>query len=355
MKVVITGASGNVGTALLNTVGAQGWEVVGIARRPPAADREPYTGVRWIQCDIGDPSALPVLTRACTGADAVVHLAWAIHPRTGDPPPDRTNRLGTAQVLHAAAAGGVAHLICASSVAAYAPAARWRRIDEQWPRSGIATSAYSSGKVVLEQQLDAFARAHPAIRVARIRPCAVTQGAAAAELADWLLSRWVPRAVIGHRLLPVPLWRDFRLQLVHAEDVAAAIRLIIREKATGAFDLAAEPVLSAPMLATIFGGFRLPVPRPLLTAAAWASWRLGLQPLHPGWLDLADQACLIETGRARRELGWSPKHDAIAVATELATGLRTRQHGGSPVLTPPRAPFRVGSPTHQSQAAAEPE
>ncbi|MFF3228368.1 NAD-dependent epimerase/dehydratase family protein [Nocardia suismassiliense] len=351
MKVVITGASGNVGTALLRTVRGRDWEVVGIARRPPAADRASYTGVRWIGCDIGDPAALPLLTRACTGADAVVHLAWAIHPHTGDPPMDRTNRVGTANVLHAAAACGVAHVTCASSVAAYTPAARWRRVDEQWARSGIATSAYSRGKVVLEQQLDAFARAHPSIGIARVRPCAVAQGAAAAEIADWVLSRWLPRSVIGHRMLPVPVWRDLRLQLVHAEDVAAAIGLTMRDRATGAFDLAAEPVLSAPMLATIFGGFRVPAPRPLLTAAAWASWRVGLQPLHPGWLDLADQACLIEAGRARRELGWSPKHDAIAVATELATGLRTRRHGDSPVLAPPRLRGRFGSPTHQSQTA----
>ncbi|NKX86007.1 NAD-dependent epimerase/dehydratase family protein [Nocardia coubleae] len=350
MKVVITGASGSVGTALLHTVRAEGCEVVGVVRRPPPADCPPYTGVRWVRCDIGDPAALPQLTHACTGADALVHLAWAINPRTGDPPMERTNRVGTANVLQAAAACGVAHLTCASSVATCTPTARWRRVDERWPLDGITTSAYSRGKVVLEQQLDAFARANPSLRIARIRPCAVAQGAAAAEIADWVLSPWLARAVIGHRLLPVPLWRDLRLQLVHAEDVAAAIWLIVRERATGAFGLAAEPVLSAPVLATIFGGFRLPVPRPVLAAAAWAGWRLGLQPLHPGWLDLADQACLVDAGRAHRELGWSPKHDAIAVATELAAGFRAHRRGDSPALAPPRVPFHFGSPTHQSQA-----
>ncbi|WP_378740456.1 NAD-dependent epimerase/dehydratase family protein [Nocardia brasiliensis] len=349
MKVVVTGASGNVGTALLRSLRAENWEVVGVARRPPQLELAPYAGVRWIGCDIGGPRAIPILSETFAGADAVVHLAWAIHPHTADPPMERTNLIGTANVLAAAAACGVAHLTCASSVAAYTPADPWQRVDEQWPLAGVAHSAYSGGKATLEAQLDAFVHAHPSIRIARVRPCGIAQGAAAAELADWALSPWLPRSLIGHRWLPVPLWKDLRLQLVHAEDVAAAIRLIVLEQATGAFNLAAEPVISAPILAATFGGFRLPVPRPLLTATAWTSWRLGLQPLHSGWLQLADRACLVDTGKARRDLGWSPKHDAIAVATELASSLRTGRCGNSPALAPRRAPFRLGFPTHQSQ------
>ncbi|WP_107657030.1 NAD-dependent epimerase/dehydratase family protein [Nocardia suismassiliense] len=349
MKVVVTGASGNIGTALLRAAQAEKWDVVGIARRPPLPERAPYAGVRWIHCDIGDSAAIPTLTNAFTEADAVVHLAWAINPRTEEPPMERTNRIGTANVLRAVAASGVAHLTCVSSVAAYTPAARWRRVDEQWPLTGIETSAYSRSKVTLEEQLDVFARAQPSTRIARVRPCAVAQGAAAAEVADWVLGPWLPRSLAGHRRLPVPLWRDLRLQFVHAEDVAAAIRLILLEQATGAYNLAAEPVVAAPALAAMLGGFRLPVPRRVLTAAAWAGWRLGLAPLHPGWLELADRASLVDTGKARRELGWSPKYDATAVVHELVTGLRTHRRGDSPVLAPPRAPFRFGAPTHQSQ------
>ncbi|MFI6213210.1 NAD-dependent epimerase/dehydratase family protein [Nocardia brasiliensis] len=344
MKVVITGATGNVGTALLRSLRAENWDVVGLARRP-AAD----PGVHWVRCDIGDPAAMPILTRAFAGADAVVHLAWAVQPRVTDPPLRRTNHLGSANVLRAAAACGVTHLTCASSVAAYTPAPRWQRVDEQSPLDGMPHSAYSRGKAALEAQIDAFALAHPAMRIARIRPCAIAQETAAAELADWTLSRWLPRNLLGHRLLPVPLWRDLRLQFVHAHDVAAALRLIVLQQATGAFNVAAEPVVPARTLAGIFGGFRLPMPLPVLTAAAAASWRMGLQPLHSGWFTLADQACLADTGRARRELGWSPKYDALDVAAELAAGMRAGRCGTSPALAPPAAPIRFGTPTHQSQ------
>ena len=72
MKVAITGAGGNVGTALLRAMRGEDWEPVGIARRRPDTTREPYTLTRWVTCDIGEAAAIPVLTEAFADADAVV-------------------------------------------------------------------------------------------------------------------------------------------------------------------------------------------------------------------------------------------------------------------------------------------
>ncbi|WP_218002548.1 NAD-dependent epimerase/dehydratase family protein [Nocardia brevicatena] len=119
---------------------------------------------------------MPALTDAFVGADAVVHLAWAIHPRREDPPMARTNAVGSAHIAHAAAAAGVPQLVCASSAAAYTPAERWHRVDEHWAVTGVPGSAYSRGKAVLEAQLDAFERRQPSMRIARIRPCGIVQG-----------------------------------------------------------------------------------------------------------------------------------------------------------------------------------
>lgn len=349
MKIVVTGATGNVGTALVRALTGADDELVGIARRCPPAGRDEDARVRWVPCDIGDPTAFPVLADACAGADAVVHLAWAVHPRRTDPPMSRTNAVGSARVLRAAAAGGVRQVVCASSAAAYAPGPRWQRADERAPLGGVPGSAYSLAKAYLETQLDEFERREPSIRVARIRPCGIGQGEAAGELADWLLPQWLSRTLIGRRWLPVPLWKDLRLQLVHADDVAAAVVLILRQRAAGAFNLAAEPVLPAVALADSFGGFRLPCPRRAASALTRAGWRLGLQPLHPGWLTLADQARLVDAERARRALGWSPRHDATAVCAELATAMRTGRRGPSAPLAPPHLDLRLGRPTHQSQ------
>ncbi|MEU2037004.1 NAD-dependent epimerase/dehydratase family protein [Nocardia niwae] len=348
MKVVVTGASGNVGTALLRALRDDDCEIVGITRRVPDRAYEPYAAVRWVACDIGATGSAGMLRSACTGADVLVHLAWAIHPRRGDPPMRRTNSIGTENVLRAAAETAVPQVVAASSCAAYAPAERWRRVSEGLPLSGVPGSAYSMSKAELETRLDRFEASHPEVRVARIRPCGIAQSEAAAELADWILPPWLPRRLVGTRLIPIPLWRDFRLQLVHSSDVASAIRRIMHQRAAGAFNIAAEPCLGADALAAMFGGFRLPAPRRALEAAAWTGWRTGLLPLHPAWLTLADRTCLIDSTKARRELGWTPCFGAHDICTELVSAIRAGQTGHSPPLAPVRE-TRFGRPSHQSQ------
>ncbi|WP_063048982.1 NAD-dependent epimerase/dehydratase family protein [Nocardia arthritidis] len=83
MKVVVTGASGNVGTALLRALRADGCEIVGIARRIPDRAREPYSSVRWVSCDIGLAGSVETLRAACAGA----HVPRS--PGMGDPSASR--------------------------------------------------------------------------------------------------------------------------------------------------------------------------------------------------------------------------------------------------------------------------
>ncbi|MFT7838601.1 NAD-dependent epimerase/dehydratase family protein [Saccharothrix sp. BKS2] len=300
---------------------------------------------RWVSCDIGAPAAEALLTRAFEGADAVVHLAWAVQPTPRDPDMRRTNLTGSAHVLRAAERAGVPHVVVASSVAAYTPASG--PVDEGWPCGGVPGSAYSAQKAELERLLDG----RPGI--ARIRPCAVVQPDAGAEIDRWLLSPLVPPALLGRPWLPVPLWPGLRIQFVHAEDVALAIRLILRERATGAFNVAADPVLRATDLAAVVGGFLVPVPFRALPGPAWLTWRFGLQPVHPGWLRLADRASLVDTGRLRG-LGWVPRHDPRraleAVVAAIADG---RGRGTWGPLAPHEGPrwsrLGRGRPVHQSQ------
>jgi nucleoside-diphosphate-sugar epimerase len=356
MKVVVTGATGNLGTALLqNTAGYGNWNVTGLARRAPEVGQAPYSAAQWVQCDIGTSEAPRVLREVFDGADAVVHLAWAINPGTNEPTAHRTNHVGTCQVLRAVMEAKVPHLVCASSVVAYTPAPRWLRVDEGWPCSGIPGSAYSFGKAWLEHLLDGFEQDHPEVRVSRIRPGGLVQRNAGTQLARWTLSPLIPQRLIGARALPVPVWPGLRAQFVHTDDVAQALRLILERRSVGAFNLAAEPVLSADGLAAVFGGARLPFPRWLLHALAWPTWRLGLQPSHPGWFTMADKVSLMTTRRAREELGWRPQHDAVSALTELVSGIRDGAGATSLPLAPsdqaPRA-LRWGHPSHQSQSTA---
>ncbi|WP_414938262.1 NAD-dependent epimerase/dehydratase family protein [Amycolatopsis sp. cmx-11-51] len=358
MRIVITGATGNVGTALLHALEPGDDEVIGVARRLPDTTAEPYRAASWWAADLGDDVGRAKLADLVQGADAVVHLAWAISPGRDDPPMWRTNDHGTRNVLAAVAAAGVPHLVVLSSVAAYGVAPRWDKVTEDWPCEGIATSAYSRGKAALEGLLDRFEGNNPDIGVARLRPCAILQRGAAGEFERWLLGPAVPAGIVGRRWLPIPLWTDLRAQAVHSADVAEAIRLVLASRFTGAVNLAAPEVLDADALAGLLGGIRVPAPRSLVRVAALAAWRAGALPLHPGWLDLADKAPLMDTTLAETVLGWNPRHDAASVIAELVAGLRAGEGAASPPLAPPRGDGllpRLRSlarvrPSHQSQS-----
>ncbi|MBB5851325.1 NAD-dependent epimerase/dehydratase family protein [Amycolatopsis umgeniensis] len=358
MRIVITGASGNVGTALLHALGSGDDELVGVARRLPDTTAEPYRAASWWAADLGASDAEGSLIGLLEGADAVVHLAWAISPERGDPPMWRTNDHGTRHVLDAVVAAGVPHVVVLSSVAAYGPAPRWDKVTEDWPCDGIATSAYSRGKAALETLLDRFEESHPEIGVARLRPCAILQRRAAGEFERWLLGPAVPARIVGARWLPIPLWPELRAQAVHSADVAEAIRLVLASRFSGAVNLAVSEVLDADALTALLGGIRVPVPRPLMRVAAHAAWRTGALPLHPGWLDLADEAPLVDTTLAETALGWKPRYDAASVIAELVAGLRSGEGGASPPLAPTRGDgilrrllsLARAKPSHQSQS-----
>src|SRR3712207_4478134 len=80
MRIVITGATGNIGTALLRALHGGPHEVVGVARRPPAGPEAPYDAATWHALDLTREDHTDRLRAAVRGADAVVHLAWGFQP-----------------------------------------------------------------------------------------------------------------------------------------------------------------------------------------------------------------------------------------------------------------------------------
>ena len=134
--VVITGASGNVGTALLRRLGGAGHELVGLCRRPPDAV-SPYDRATWRALDLADEAAEGALTDLVAGADAVVHLAWGFQPSHDVGYLERVGVAGTRAVVRAAGRAGVPHLVHMTSVGAYSPASDGVRVDESWPTGGV--------------------------------------------------------------------------------------------------------------------------------------------------------------------------------------------------------------------------
>lgn len=356
MRIAITGATGNVGTALLRRLAAEpDLDVVGLTRRPPLPGAgSPYDGASWHGVDLGDPAAPESLAGWLAGVDAVVHLAWQIQPSHQRARLRRTNLTGTAHLLEAMRTAGVRKLVYASSVGTYAPGPKDRFVDESWPATGVSRSGYSVDKAAVEELLDRAEREDPGLRITRLRTGLVFQHDAGAEIVRYFVGPLVPVSLLRRGRLPVVPRNDrLRAQVVHADDAAEAYLRALRSDATGAFNIAGGPVLDGPVLAEELGGRTVPVPLPALRALAAAAWRARLQPTEPGWLDLAAAAPLMDCSRAGQVLDWHPRVDARRALRDLLAGMAAGAGTTSAPMRPaPRTARRLvdGLPGHRDPA-----
>lgn len=334
MRVAVTGATGNVGTSVVQALSADTSieEIVGIARRRPALT---VARTRWVCADV----ARDDLREAFAGVDAVIHLAWLIQPSRDRAATHAVNVEGSRRVFEAAVAAGARTLVHASSVGAYSPGPKDRRVDESWPTGGIPTSFYSRDKAAVESILDTFEGAHPGVRVVRLRPGLIFKAEAASGIRRLFAGPLLPNFVLHPRVIAVvPALERLRFQGVHSFDVAQAYRLALQRDVRGAFNVAAEPILDPQELGRLFGARPVPVAPRLLRAAVDLSWKLRLQPTPPGWLDLALGVPLMDVTRARDELGWAPSHSAGDALLELVEAMRR----GDGFATAPLQPGSVG-------------
>ena len=316
MRVVVTGATGNVGTSVVEALAADPGidEVVGVARRAPDGWSPPKT--RFVEADVGEDDLSPLFD----GADAVVHLAWRFQP-THDPLVTwNANAVGSIKVFEAAARAGVRTLIHASSIGAYSPAPG-RTVDETWPTHSIPTAAYGREKAYVERALDAFEARHSDIRVVRFRPAFIFKREAASEqrriFAGPALPRfWSRRAGFpwcrcrpgsrSRRCTP-PTWPR-----PTGSPSSATPR--------GAFNLAGDPVIDDAVIAEVMAARVVELPRRVVRAAVAAGWHLRFVPADPSLLDLFLDLPIIDSSRAYSELGWKPVHSAQDALTRGGGG-----------------------------------
>jgi ferritin-like metal-binding protein YciE/nucleoside-diphosphate-sugar epimerase len=337
MKVVVTGATGNVGTSTIEALSkaAEIEEIVGVARRKPGW-APPKTS--WEEANVLTSNLAGIFA----GADAVIHLAWAIQPSRDAVTLERINVEGSRRVFEAVAAAGVPKLIHASSVGAYSPGPKDREVDESWPTEGTRTSFYSRHKVAVERELDGFEADNPETRVVRLRPALTFKDEAATEIRRLFVGPFLPSFLLRRGLLPaLPRIARLRFQAVHSEDVGRAYVRAVLADVDGAFNIAAEPPLSPEQIAERIGVRSFPVPGGLVRGLADLSWRLRLQPTPPGWLDMALSVPLMSSDRAREELGWEPRHDGMAALEELLEGLREGHGAPTPPLKTDSAGARL--------------
>jgi UDP-glucose 4-epimerase len=340
MKVAVTGASGNVGTALLRRLTAPEAgvaEIRGLARRSPP-DVAPWSEVRWHLTDLGEAASEEVLAEFMDGVDAVVHLAWALQPGRYPDALRRVNVDGTRRVARAAAAAGAGHFVHLSSIGAYSPGAVGQRVTEDWPTTGVPSSQYSRDKSDAERVVREVMARHPDTTLTVVRPTLVLQPEASSEIGRYFLgpllfgaARLLPGAVA--RLLPLPL-PSVAVSFIHADDVADALVRMLDRRAPGPFNLGSEPVLDSAAIARALGTVRVPVPALALRTALQAAFTAHVVPTEPGWLDMGTSLPALDSSRARRLLDWAPIHSSDEVLAQFVAALGRGEGAPGPLLRP---------------------
>jgi nucleoside-diphosphate-sugar epimerase len=310
--VAVTGPTGDIGRALLRRLDAdpQVTRVLGMARRPFDPGSLGLAKTEYRQGDVLDREAVEALAAE---ADVLVHLAFIIVG--GQAETRSVNLEGSRNVFEAAR--GVKRLVYTSSVAAYGfHAENPQPLTEDVPARGSDAHYYSAQKAELEQTLrDALDGADTEAYV--LRPCIVAGGDALALVEAF--PAVVRKAPVGP-VLPDP---GTPFQLVHTDDVASALAAAVRgEGEPGVYNLAGAGTIRVSELARAFGWRSVPVPHVGVSVGARVVGLLPMMPPQASWLNAFRVPVVMDTTRAREQLGWEPLHDTKAVLADTARSAR---------------------------------
>jgi nucleoside-diphosphate-sugar epimerase len=314
LTVAVTGPTGTFGFGLVPLLQADERvrRAVGIARRPFDSAVHGWTKMAYRQGDVRDRGAL---RDAFSGADVVVHLAFQVVGAASRETITAINVNGTLNAFRAAAAAGARRFVYASSVAAYGfHADNPVGMTEEWPVRPAARLFYAQEKAELENALQAEAAQSPGLALYLLRPSVVLG----------------PHAVGGKAVLPGPLGQLGRLagwasrfpvpvlvpalplQLVHEEDMGGALmRCVVAGGPPGAYNIAADGVVTAADIARELGLLAVPLPAGPAQAAARAVAAVPLLPPVVGWVEAASHPAIMDTTKAKRRLGWAPRFTAM--------------------------------------------
>jgi nucleoside-diphosphate-sugar epimerase len=313
LTVAVTGPTGTLGFGLMPLLQADDRvaRVIGIARRPFDPAAYGWAKMEYQRGDVRDPG---VLRDAFSRADVVVHLAFLVIGAASDAAIRSVNVDGTLNAYAAAAAAGARRFVYSSSVAAYG----FHRdnpigMTEDWPVRPAARLFYAKEKATLERLLAEQAAAGPGPALYLLRPSIVLgpHAAGAKGLLPGLLvplARWAGRSPVR---VPV-LAPELPVQLVHEADVGQALRqCVVAAGPPGAYNIAADGILTASDIARELGMLPLPVSPAAAHVTARLIAALPFLPPVAQWVEVASHPAIMDTTRAKRDLGWVPQFTAL--------------------------------------------
>ncbi len=318
-EALVTGATGFVGSHLVEVLAEAGVGVRALVRRTSRTEALATLGVERVEGALEDPASL---ARAAAGVDVVFHLAALTRARTREEY-FRANAEGARAAVQAAAAAG-ARLIYLSSLAAVGPSEDGRPVAEgdaprpitQYGRSKLAGEEACSSAA---ERLEVVVLRAPAVYGPRDRD----------------LYRFFSMAARG--IMAMPTGPERRLQMIHVRDLAQALVCAGQAERPGRLYHVAEAQaygwteVAALVAAAVGGRVRVVrVPPALVQAAATAS-ELGARMMGRATIFNRDKArellasgWLCETAAAERDLGFSARIPLERGLRETAEWYRAR-------------------------------
>jgi nucleoside-diphosphate-sugar epimerase len=310
MNVLVTGASGFVGSAVVERLHHDGVAVRAASRSPVA---QLAHGVRQVR--VGDLTATTDWREALHGMDAIVHAAARVHvmhDTAADPLAEfrRVNVEGTVHLARAAADAGVRRLVFVSSIKVNGegtePGRPYRAGDCPAP-----VDAYGVSKREAEDELRLVA-SETGLEVVVVRPVLVYGPGVKGNFLSMM--RWL------HRGVPLPLGAIYnRRSLVALDNLVDLIATALRHPAAAnetflvsdGDDLSTTELLRRTATALGTSARLLPIPAPLLTSAARLAGRGGVAKRLCGSLE-------VDITATRERLGWTPRVSVDVALTRAA-------------------------------------
>ncbi len=294
--LAITGVSGYIGKVLLPLLEEDHEieKIIGIDVQPPP-DGNTWKKLEFHQLDVRDPK----LGQVIHGVEALVHLAFILMRRPNNDEIDDINIRGTQEVIKTAGRLRIPKLIITSSVVAYGlHADNPIPLTEESPLRPNMNLYYSYAKAINEKFLDQFCQEHHEMMVTRLRPPTIVGPNAEKELMAQVVADAIP-VIRGY---------DPLIQLLHEEDLARALYLVICEDMPGIYNVTSDEPRTVRQLAQSRNARVLPLPGFVIWVMSAALWRLGLSPFAPEFIDLLSRYPIVASNEKLKSCGWKPKY-----------------------------------------------
>lgn len=316
--VLVTGVASYWGKRVAARLAAQeGIHVIGLDAKQPTGERN---GLDFVLADVRNPLLVDLLK--AEEVDTVCHLAFVHSIRRSESAFD-ANVMGTAKLLSACAEAGVRKVVLKSSTAVYgAQPTNPAFLSEDHPLQGSRRYGYTRDMVEIETFCNGLRRRAPAMVLTILRFASIVGAAANTPMTRFLRVRWTP-SMMGF---------DPMMQVIHEDDVVAALVHAVGHDVPGVFNVAAEEVLPLSKIRGLVGKPPVSIFHP---CADWgitllSTARIDVERCLPIEPDYLRYPWVSDLARMRHELAFAPRYTAVEVLRDFAAHLRLGRYRTGP-------------------------